>query len=187
MKELLIPGLISLLGLFFALFLFLEIKRKKVSSEEAKKISSYIRQGAMAFLKKEYEIIIVFALIVTFLLGIFRSWPLAIAFLFGAFLSALAGNLGMRVATMSNARTAMAVKKDIYQGLRIAFSSGSVMGLSVVSLGLLGITILYLIFKDAEIIYGFGFGASSIALFARVGGGIYTKAVSYTHLTLPTN
>ncbi len=176
MKELLIPGLISLLGLFFALFLFLEIKRKKVSSEEAEKISSYIRQGAMAFLKKEYEIIIVFALIVTFLLGIFRSWPLAIAFLFGAFLSALAGNLGMRVATMSNARTAMAVKKDIYQGLRIAFSSGSVMGLSVVSLGLLGITILYLIFKDAEIIYGFGFGASSIALFARVGGGIYTKA-----------
>ena len=165
----------GVIGLIFAGFLARKISKAKVDSEEAKKISSYISEGARAFLRKEYKVIIVFAGIIA-AAGLFLNWKIAAAFAAGAFLSALAGNIGMRIATGANARTASATKSSLHSGLRIAFSSGSVMGLSVVSLGLLGISALYIAFKDPQIIYGFGFGASLIALFARVGGGIYTKA-----------
>ena len=176
MSNILIPIIISLIGLLFAFILALQIKKRKVESEEVKKISAYIREGAMAFLKKEYKILVIFIIVVGMLLFFFRGWPSAICFVLGAILSATAGNIGMRIATVSNAKTAWAAKDNLYEGLKVAFSSGSVMGLSVVSLGLLGVSTLYWIFKDPQIIYGFGFGASSIALFARVGGGIYTKA-----------
>ncbi len=171
------PLIICFLAFLFIIYLILKIKRAPLEEGKPKEISAAIREGAIAFLNKEYKILIGFVIIVALILG-FSSigWKIALAFIGGAFLSALAGNIGMRIATLANAKTAVACKKSLFKGLDLAFSSGSVMGLSVVSLGLLGISILYLIFRDPQIIYGFGFGASSIALFARVGGGIYTKA-----------
>jgi K(+)-stimulated pyrophosphate-energized sodium pump len=176
MINIIFPMAVAVLGLVVAGILAWQIKKEKVESEEAKKIASYIREGAMAFLKEEYKVLAIFIATVAILLAIFLSWQLSLAFIIGAIFSSVAGNVGMRIATLSNVRTAEAAKRSLYDGLKVAFSSGSVMGLSVVSLGLLGVSLLYWIFRDPAIIYGFGFGASSIALFARVGGGIYTKA-----------
>jgi len=165
------------LAISTAFFKFLQIRKRKVDNKQAAEIASYIRAGALAFLSKEYNILIIFVIIIfLFLILSPIGWKIAVAFLGGAFLSALAGNIGMRVATISNVRTALAVKNKISKGFKIAFSAGSVTALLIVSLGLLGVTLLYFIFKDPKIIYGFGLGASLIALFARVGGGIYTKA-----------
>jgi K(+)-stimulated pyrophosphate-energized sodium pump len=175
--QVLLAIIAAALGLMTALLLAAYIFRQDAGPTKAREISAAIREGAMTFLSKEYKFLIIFVVAVTLVLALTSiGWKVAVAFVCGALLSGLAGNIGMRIATKANVRTAWAVKKDIYSGLKIAFSSGSVMGLMVVSLGLAGITILYLIFKDPQIIYGFGFGASSIALFARVGGGIYTKA-----------
>ncbi len=165
----------TFVGLAFGGVLAAVIARTKVVSEDVRKISSYISEGARAFLKKEYAVIAPFVAVIA-AVAAFVDWRMAIAFLGGAFFSALAGNIGMRIATSANAKTAAAAKESIQKGLRIAFSSGTVMGLCVVSLGLLGVSLLYLAFRDPQIIYSFGFGASLIALFARVGGGIYTKA-----------
>ncbi len=167
--------IISILSVLFALFQAYRIKKLPVGNAAMEEISKFIKQGAITFLNKEYKVLIVFVIVVAFLLALL-NWKLSVAFVFGAFLSGLAGNIGMRIATTANVRTANACKRNIEDGLKIAFSSGSVMGFSVVGLGLLGVAVLYAIFKDPNIIYGFGFGASSIALFARVGGGIYTKA-----------
>ena len=167
---------VAVVGLLFSGLLAWRVRKADAGSEEVQKISSYIRDGAIAFLKKEYQVIVLFGIVIAALLGIFLDVRIAISFVVGALFSALAGNIGMRIATSANGRTAWAVKEDIRNGLRVALSSGTVMGLSVVSLGLLGVAGLYLIFGDPQIIYGFGFGASLIALFARVGGGIYTKA-----------
>jgi len=112
----------------------------------------------------------------SFIEGSQMEWGLSVSFIIGALFSAIAGNIGMRTATMSNARTAEGTKKQLSKGLSIAFSSGAVMGMSVVGLGILGVFVLYTIFDNTNILFGFGFGASSIALFARVGGGIYTKS-----------
>ncbi|MEM2713955.1 MAG: sodium-translocating pyrophosphatase [Candidatus Pacearchaeota archaeon] len=166
---------VALIGLAFAIYQAITTSRFASGSKEMKEISNAIQRGAITFLNKEYIVLAFFIVIVGAILSIF-AYKLAIAFVVGAFFSALAGNIGMRVATSANAKTANACKKSIGSGLKIAFSAGSVMGFCVVGLGLLGISIFYLIFKDPAIIYGFGFGASSIALFARVGGGIYTKA-----------
>ena len=175
--------IISLISLFFAGYLAKNILRSDEGTDRMKEISKAIQEGAMAFLNQEYKILTIFVIIVTavlFYLGyaniLANGQQMSIAFLFGGIFSALAGNIGMRIATKSNARTAQGAKKNINEGLKIAFSSGAVMGLCVVGLGLLGVTTFYWIFQDPAIIYGFGFGASSIALFARVGGGIYTKA-----------
>lgn len=165
------------LGLIIAGIMALSIKKKKIENEKVKEITKAIHQGAMAFLNKEYKVLFIFVIAIAALMFITPiGWKTSLAFIFGALLSALAGNIGMRVATMANGRTAWAAKSSLHKALHIAFSAGSIMGLCVVSLGLLGIAVLYWIFKDPQIIYGFGFGASSIALFARVGGGIYTKA-----------
>jgi len=166
----------SIIALLFAWFLGWRIKKQEVVSEKADHISKIIRQGAMAFLDREYRILFVFVIIVSGSLYYFLGQQTAFAFVVGAFLSALAGQIGMRTATLANVRTAEKLNKDLKSGLKVAFNSGSVMSLSVVGLGLLGITLLYILFKDPVVIYGFGFGASSVALFARVGGGIYTKA-----------
>lgn len=166
----------ALTALLFAAFLAWRIKKQTIASEKAGQISQIVRQGAMAFLNREYRILFIFVLLVSTLLYYFLNFKVALAFVAGAFLSALAGQIGMRVATLANVRTAEKLDKDFQSGLNLAFDSGSVMALSVVGLGLLGIVALYLIFKEPTIIYGFGFGASSVALFARVGGGIYTKA-----------
>ena len=166
----------STIALILAGILAWRIKRQSVESIQARRISQIIREGAMAFLNREYQILFVFVIIVTGLLYYFLGSQTAFAFITGAFLSALAGQIGMRVATLANVRTAEKLNQGLKQGLNVAFDSGSVMALSVVGLGLLGVTVLYLIFKEPTVIYGFGFGASSVALFARVGGGIYTKA-----------
>lgn len=173
-------GLISIAG---AIVIALSLLKKSPGTKKMQEISAAIHRGAIAFLNEEYKIIAVFIAIVTFALLAASHytdmpWQTAIAFLTGAFFSALAGNIGMRIATAANARTAEAVKKSVRDGLLLAFSSGAVMGLTVVGLGIIGISLFYLLFETdvAGILFGFGFGASSIALFARVGGGIYTKS-----------
>lgn len=166
----------SFVALLFAAFLAWRIKKQSVESEKASHISQIIRKGAMAFLNREYRILFIFVVIVAGLLYYFLNPKIALAFVAGAFLSALAGQIGMRVATLANVRTAEKLNRNFGSGLNVAFNSGSVMALSVVGLGLLGVSVLYLIFREPTVIYGFGFGASSVALFARVGGGIYTKA-----------
>ena len=172
-----ISVVIACIGLFFAGLLVLRIKKEKIGSEASKEISQSIHQGAMAFLNKEYRLLFLSVAAVSLILFFSPlSEKIALAFVVGAIFSMVAGNIGMRVATMANVRTAWAAKDSIFKGLKVAFSSGTVMGLTVTGLGLLGISILYWLSEDPKIIYGFGFGASSIALFARVGGGIYTKA-----------
>ena len=142
-----------------------------------KEISGYIEEGAMAFLKKEYSYLAVFILVVALATLLFLSYKTAFAFVVGAVFSIVAGYVGMRIAVKANVRTAQAAKNGIKDALEIAFSGGSVMGLGVVGLGLIGLSFFSLIYDlNAEYITGFGLGASSIALFARVGGGIYTKA-----------
>ncbi len=170
---------ISLLALLFAIFKAKGVLKQSQGTKKMEELSELIHKGAMTFLKKEYQILAVFVIVVAAVLYFIipeTGHMLAGAFVLGALFSGLAGNIGMRIATKSNARTTAAVKKSLNQGLSVAFSSGAVMGLTVVGLGLLGVASLYYIFGDPNIIFGFGFGASSIALFARVGGGIYTKA-----------
>ena len=168
----------AVVGLGFAVFLALRIIKQKVDDKGAEVISSYIHNGAMAFLLKEYIILFAFVVVIALLIIITPalSWKIALTFVFGAIFSVLAGFIGMKISTMANIRTAEECKKDIRSGFNVAFSAGSITGLSVVGLGLLGVSIFYIIFRDPQIIYGFGFGASLVALFARVGGGIYTKA-----------
>jgi K(+)-stimulated pyrophosphate-energized sodium pump len=188
--SLLIP-IGGILALFFAIFLYFSVKRQSSGNEKMMELSNSIRKGAMAFLKSEYRVLIIFVLVVSILLFTASffvrniEWGTSVAFIVGALFSAFAGNIGMRVATMANARTAEGTKHSLSKGLSIAFSSGAVMGMSVVGLGVLGIFCLFFLFSNiigfaddivTNILFGFGFGASSIALFARVGGGIYTKS-----------
>ncbi len=170
---------VGILALIYAAFLVVKkIDSVVVTHDRMNEIASYIQEGAMAFLRREYRVLIIFSVILALAITVgLQSYETAIAFIFGAFFSALAGYIGMRVATKANVRTAFAAKESgMNRALSVAFSGGAVMGMSVVGLGLLGVSVLYYIFKDAQIITGFGLGASSIALFARVGGGIYTKA-----------
>jgi K(+)-stimulated pyrophosphate-energized sodium pump len=139
-------------------------------------ISRAIQEGAMAFLNREYRTLIPIVLIIFLVLWFSKAWPTAVSFLVGSFFSAVAGYIGMFVTTRANSRTTQAARTSLNKALGVAFHGGAVMGLSVASLGLLGVTILYLIFRNIEIINSFAFGASVVALFARVGGGIYTKA-----------
>ena len=179
MNYVLLSAGAGLLALIFAAFLVVKkINPVQVKHDRMNEIASYIHEGAMAFLKREYRVLVIFAIIlaaaITVGLGSFQT---AIAFIIGALFSVLAGFFGMQVATKANVRTAYAAKESgMNRALSVAFSGGAVMGMSVVGLGLLGISLMYYVFKDAQIITGFGLGASSIALFARVGGGIYTKA-----------
>ena len=178
----LLPISAGFIAILFSFLLAIYVLRKPSGNERMKELSSAIQKGAMAFLKEEYKIIAVFVAIIFFILislSFLTSlpWQTSIAFLTGAIFSTLAGNVGMRIATKANARTAEGAKKSIKEGLNIAFSSGAVMGLCVVGLGIIGVGIFYAFFEEiSSILFGFGFGASSIALFARVGGGIYTKS-----------
>lgn len=169
-------GIIALV--FAALLVVRKINTVVVKHDRMNEIASYIHEGAMAFLKREYRVLIIFSIVLAAAITIgLDSYQTAIAFILGALFSALAGFFGMQVATKANVRTAYAAKESgMNRALSVAFSGGAVMGMSVVGLGLLGVSVLYFIFEDPQIITGFGLGASSIALFARVGGGIYTKA-----------
>jgi K(+)-stimulated pyrophosphate-energized sodium pump len=153
-----------------------QIDKADSGNDEMKEISSSIRQGALAFLKSEYKILAIVVAVLAVLLAWFLNWQTAVSFLFGAITSVAAGFIGMLTATKSNVKTTQAATKGLGPALRVAFFSGSVMGFSVVGLGLLGVLIVYYIFRDPSYIFGFSFGASAVALFARVGGGIFTKA-----------
>ena len=171
-------GIVALLAAFFY---SKKVESYQINIPRVAEITEAIREGAMAFLVAEYKILVWFVIAVAVALGVFISMNTAIAFVLGAITSALAGNIGMRIATKANGRTSIAAKEGgLAKALDVAFSGGAVMGLSVVGLGMLMLSILILVFgQDATAfadLTGFGMGASSIALFARVGGGIYTKA-----------
>ncbi len=166
---------LSLLALLFSLWKRLGILKKDRGNARMREISDFIRQGALTFLHKQYRILAVFIAVVGIALFLGLGLASAASFVFGALLSIAAGNIGMRTATSANSRTTQGCTESIGKGFSVAFSSGLVMGFAVVGLGLLGVSVCYLVVGDPAIIYGFGFGASSIALFARVGGGIYTK------------
>lgn len=175
--------LVVLSGLFALLIAFLlsnSITKENSGNERMKEIAGYIHDGAMAFLNREYRYLAVFIVVVGLIIGVFLQVQTAISFVYGAISSVLAGYFGMVVATKANVRTTEAARTSQNKALKIAFSGGAVMGLCVVGLGLFGLGILTIIFKatveSVTYITGFGLGASSIALFARVGGGIYTKA-----------
>lgn len=175
--NLYLPIICGVLALIFAFVLSLSITKEDAGNARMKEIAGYIHEGAMAFLMREYKYLTAFIIAVAVIILIAIDYKTAICFVFGALFSILAGYFGMTVATKANVRTAQAAHHGQSKALRIAFSGGAVMGMCVVGLGVLGLTILYMIFGDEiSIITGFGLGASSIALFARVGGGIYTKA-----------
>lgn len=167
----------GVLALVFAFVLAGKVSREEEGTERMVEIAAAIREGANAFLKAEYRILVIFAAVLFVLIGFGVDWMTAICFLFGALLSTLAGYFGMSVATKANVRTANAARVGgMNRALSIAFSGGAVMGMSVVGLGLLGVGTIYALTQNTNILFGFGLGASSIALFGRVGGGIYTKA-----------
>jgi K(+)-stimulated pyrophosphate-energized sodium pump len=147
-----------------------------------REISQAVQVGASAFLRREYTYLAIFVVVVGLVVAAFINWQTALNFVVGAIISAAAGYLGMYVAVRANVRTAAAAARSLNDGLRVAFGSGSVMGMAVVSFGLMGLSVMYILFAGSDLatqvsfLAGFGFGASSIALFARVGGGIFTKA-----------
>ncbi len=191
--------LLGVTGLLFAWWKTGWIKRQDPGNDYMQEIASHIHEGAMAFLSREYRVLAIFVVVVAILLGVSNygseksSALIALSFAVGASCSALSGLLGMRVATMANVRTANAGRKNLNDALVVAFSGGTVMGMNVVGLGVLGLGLLMILYvttgfdgmglgsaasleKTLQVLTGFSFGASSIALFARVGGGIYTKA-----------
>ncbi|MBO9202674.1 MULTISPECIES: sodium-translocating pyrophosphatase [Niastella] len=193
----LVPAM-GVVGLLYTFIKFKWVSNQDAGSDRMKEISTYIAQGAMAFLRAEWKILAYFVAIVAVLLGIMASanpdshWAIAIAFIIGAIFSATAGYIGMRVATKANVRTANAARTSLSKALAVSFTGGSVMGLGVAGLAVLGLSSLFIILKmwfapeasvnsvemmrTIEVLTGFSLGAESIALFARVGGGIYTKA-----------
>ena len=185
----------SVLSLLFAVFLTRNVLSHDTGNDQVKFIGKAIQNGAMAFLSREYRVLAIFVVVVAVVIAALIDFDLlsrmpdgandsgipqtAIAYLVGAIGSGLAGFIGMSIAVRANTRTAVAAQSKengLNAGLRVAFNSGAVMGVSVVGIALLGVTLMFVAFTDASIVAGFGFGASSIALFARVGGGIYTKA-----------
>lgn len=201
---LLIP-LTGILALFYVIWRSAWVSKQEVGTEKMANIAKFITDGAMAFLKAEYKVLIYFVIVVAILLGIQGAaaddsefaksfgWLVAVSFIIGAFCSALAGYIGMKIATKANVRTANAARDSLNKALNVAFNGGSVMGMGVVGLGVIGLSLLLIIYGNMSDIFtdtttqaslasvitvltGFSFGASSIALFARVGGGIYTKA-----------
>ena len=198
MKDLLfyaVPAM-GIVGLLYTLLKFNWVSKQDAGNDRMKEISTYIAEGAMAFLKAEWKILGYFVVIVALLLGFMATknaeshWSIAISFVIGAVFSATAGYIGMKVATKANVRTAQAAKTSLARALKVSFTGGSVMGLGVSGLAVLGLGGLFLVLKQLffvngdpsemlrtiEVLTGFSLGAESIALFARVGGGIYTKA-----------
>ena len=174
---LIIAPIIGIIAILFGLYKASYVGKQDAGNERMKEISGYIHEGAMAFLQREYKALVVFVVVLAIVLFFAINWQTAVCFIVGAIFSVLAGYIGMNTATKANVRTAQAAHTHgMSKALDIAFSGGAVMGLVVVGLGIVGISLFYLWFGNAEIITGFSLGASSIALFARVGGGIYTKA-----------
>ena len=177
--------IIGVLGLVFAGFNTVSLEKKPTGTDLMREISGHIREGAFAYLKKQYSILAVFGVIMAIILALFINPLTALAYVIGALCSITAGFLGMNSATKANVRTAQAATTRLQDALDVAFQSGSILSMTTAGLGLIGVTILYWLFSGTlnlpatetiTIIAGFAFGASSVALFARVGGGIYTKA-----------
>ena len=182
--AILIAVICGVVALAFAAAMTARVMMVDEGNAHIQRIGEAIREGAYAFLRREYLILVPFVVIVFAAVWVLVDWysndeiipRTAIAYLAGTICSATAGFIGMSVAVRANGRTAASAMRGLNPALRVAFSSGAVMGITVVGIGLLGVTILYYIYEDISYVVGFGFGASSIALFARVGGGIYTKA-----------
>ena len=168
----------AVIALLFAAYLAAKVSRQDAGTERMKEIAGAIADGARAFLTAEYKILIVFVVVLFVLIGLgVGNWVTAVCFVVGALFSTIAGYCGMTVATKANVRTANAAKESgMNKALSIAFSGGAVMGICVAGLGALGVSLVYIVTKNVDVLFGFSLGASSIALFARVGGGIYTKA-----------
>lgn len=166
----------GMVALAYAGLLAVSVMRQPAGSEKMQEIALAVKQGSMAYLKRQYSAVSIFAIALAIVLGSIINFYTAVGFILGAFLSALAGFIGMNISVRANVRTAEAAKRGLNHALGTAFRGGAVTGFTVVGLGLLGLSGLYLIFGDPVLIIGFGFGASLISLFARVGGGIYTKA-----------
>ncbi len=197
-KLIYLVPIMGVIGLLYTLVKFNWVSRQDAGTDRMKEISTYIAEGAMAFLKAEWKILGYFVVIVGILLAVMAQanphshWSIAIAFVIGAVLSALAGYIGMKAATKANVRTAQAARTSLAKALNVSFTGGAVMGVGVAGLAVLGLGGLYIVlkqifapnaelsseemFRTIEILTGFSLGAESIALFARVGGGIYTKA-----------
>ncbi|HEX76019.1 MAG TPA: sodium-translocating pyrophosphatase [Dehalococcoidia bacterium] len=177
-----IAAITGILGLAFASFLAFYVLRQDEGSTQIREISAAIKEGALAFLNREYRILGIFVVVIAIILGIIPSlgWWVSLAFIFGAICSAAAGYAGMNMAIRANGRTAAAAQKSLNEGLKVSFRGGGVMGMCVVGIGIIGLAILYFAFHThpdfLRIIPAFGFGASGVAIFARAGGGIYTKA-----------
>ncbi|HLE08081.1 MAG TPA: sodium/proton-translocating pyrophosphatase, partial [Thermodesulfobacteriota bacterium] len=177
-----IAPILAVGGLIMAFIIYTYLSKQPDGNEKMREIAAMIHDGAMVYLKRQYTILVVFIVAVAILLAIFINPYTALAYVGGAISSMLAGFFGMKGATKANVRTAQAAnlyKPDTARSLSLAFLGGSVMGLCVASLGLFGVGVLFIIFgrpETASVINGYAMGASSIALFARVGGGIYTKA-----------
>ena len=169
---------LAVIALLFAAYLASKVNKQAPGNDRMKEIAGSISEGARAFLMAEYKILIVFVAVLFILIGVgIGNWVTAVCFIFGAGFSTIAGYIGMTVATKANVRTANAAKESgMNKALSIAFSGGAVMGMCVAGLGVLGVSVIYLLTKNVDVLTGFSLGASSIALFARVGGGIYTKA-----------
>ena len=172
-----IAPIVGVIALIFALFLSKKVSREEAGTDRMKEIAEAISDGAHAFLTAEYRILVIFIVVLFVLIAVGIGVGSGIAFVAGTLCSILAGYFGMSVATKANVRTANAARTSgMNRALSIAFSGGAVMGMSVVGLGLLGVSIVYMVTGDTNILFGFSLGASSVALFSRVGGGIYTKA-----------
>src|SRR5450432_1683136 len=197
-KLIYLVPLMGIIGLLYTFIKFKWVSKQDEGTDLMKQISRYIAEGAMAFLKAEWKILGYFVVIVALLLGVMAStnphshWAISLAFVLGAVLSATAGYIGMRAATKANVRTAQAARTSLSKALHVSFTGGSVMGMGVAGLAVLGLSGLFIVLKmifaphaaanseamvrTVEVLTGFSLGAESIALFARVGGGIYTKA-----------
>ena len=198
MDSILLAIAAGVVGLVVAGLLALRVLRQPQGNEAVREIGDLIREGSAAFLRKEYSILAVFVIEMFAILAIFIDYNIldnatidslndggamssegpwtAIAYILGAIGSGLAGFIGMSIAVRGNTRTATAAQTGLNKALQVAFSTGAVMGLTVVGIGIIGVSVLWIVFENPNVIAGFGFGASSIALFARVGGGIYTTA-----------
>ena len=182
MNPILIAVIAGIFGLACAGFMAIYVLKQAQGSEKVREISDAIKEGALVFLGREYRILAIFVVVVAIILGVIPLLGLwvALSFVFGAVCSGLAGYIGMNMAIRANSRTVAAAQKSLNQGLRVSFRSGAVMGMCVVGIGILGLSVLYFVFHNnldfLKIIPAFGFGASGVAIFARIGGGIYTKA-----------
>jgi len=172
---LLVSFIAGLLSLLTAIYFYFYVSRQSIGTTRMKEISEAIKEGAVAYLKRQYKTLAIFGLFIVIALYFFVGYEISIAYVVGALSSALAGFMGMSVALKANVRTANAAKRGLNKAFSVGFYGGAVTGLAVVGLALIGISLVYYFFPDPEIVIGFSFGASSIALFAKAGGGIYTK------------